>query len=77
MDQTTNSSNTMWYIVGAIVVIALAFWYFSAKPPVEVTPQTPNENTAAAISAEFAQIPDVSVELDQAASASDQAVQGF
>mgnify|MGYP001611542236 CR=1 FL=1 len=67
----------MWYIVGAIIIIALAFWYFSAKSPVEVTPQTPNENTAAAISAEFNQIPDISAELDQAASTSAQAVQAF
>lgn len=67
----------MWYIVGAIIIIALAFWYFSEKPPVEVVPTIPNENTATAISAEFAQIPDISAELDQEASNSAQAVQGF
>lgn len=77
MDQTTQSSNTLWYIVSAVVLIALAFWYFSAKSPTVVTTPTASDNTTAAISSDLSQIPDVSADLDAAAAASAQAVSGF
>lgn len=64
----------MWYIIGAIIIAILAFWYFSAKP----TPvQAPGTNTAAAITSEFNQIADTSAGLDADAAASAQAVSGF
>lgn len=70
----------MWYIVGAVVVIAaLAFWYFSASPvqtPTTST-QTSGDNTAAAISNDFNQISDNTAALDADAAASAQAVSGF
>ncbi|MCX6786642.1 MAG: hypothetical protein NTU85_02405 [Candidatus Kaiserbacteria bacterium] len=77
MDQGLSSK--MWYIIGAVVVIALAFWYFSASPVKAPTAntQTPSDNTTAAISADLNQTSDGSAELDQAAAASAQAVQGF
>lgn len=78
MDQTTNSSNMMWYIVGAIVIIALAFWYFSVSPASPTTStQTSGDNTAAAISADFNQISDNTATLDAEAAASAQTVSGF
>jgi len=78
MDQTTNSSNTMWYIVGAVVIIALAFWYFSASPAKAPTTSTQaSDNTTAAISADLNQTSDGSAELNTAAAASAQAVQSF
>lgn len=82
MNGQTNqgSSSTMWYIIGAIVIIALAFWYFSASPaqsPTATTQQSQNTNTAAAISAEFNQTSDGSAALAQDQAASAQAVSGF
>ncbi|MCR4275879.1 MAG: hypothetical protein NUV90_00630 [Candidatus Parcubacteria bacterium] len=81
MDQTTNSSNTMWYTVGAVVVIALGFWYFygstAPTPGVQPTAVSQSANTTAAIANDLNAVPDVSAELttDQAASA--QTVSGF
>jgi hypothetical protein len=69
----------MWYIIGIVVIIALAFWYFSASPvqaPTTST-QTQSDNTVAAISADLNQTSDGSAELNQAAAASAQVVQGF
>ena len=79
MDQTTNSSNTMWYIIGAVVIIALAFWYFSASPVPSPTAstQTTSDNTATAITAELNQTSDGSAVLNQDAAASAQVVSGF
>lgn len=73
------SSIKMWYIIGIVVIIALAFWYFSASPVQAPTAntQTTSDNTSTAISAEFNQISDGSTELNQAEAASAQAVQGF
>jgi hypothetical protein len=78
MDQTTNS-NTMWYIIGAVVIIALAFWYFSASPAQAPTASTPaaSNTTAAAISAELNQTSDGSAALNQDAAVSAQTVAGF
>lgn len=69
----------MWYIIGAVIIIALAFWYFSASPAQAPTAgtQTQSDNTVAAISADLNQTSDGSAELDQAAAASAQSVQGF
>ncbi|MFA6279052.1 MAG: hypothetical protein WCS97_02870 [Candidatus Paceibacterota bacterium] len=74
-----NSSNKMLYVVGIVIIIALAFWYFSSSPVQAPTSNTQatSDNTTAAISAELSQTSDGSAELDQAAAASAQAVQGF
>lgn len=79
MDQTTQSSGTIWYVIGAIIIIALAFWYFSASPVSAPTAntQTPSDTTTAAIANDFSQIPDSSAALDADAAAAAQAVQGF
>jgi len=77
--------NKTRYIIGAVVVIALAFWYLyplnssvDTVPPETVT-QTPASagNTTAEISAEFEQIADDTAELNQAAASSAQDVQGL
>ena len=69
----------MWYIVGAIVVIALGFWYFygSKAPTPGAQPTAQSANTTAAIANDLNATPDVGAGLtaDQAASA--QAVSGF
>lgn len=90
-----DSPHTMWYVVGAIVIIAgLALWYYSAQSPAAETldrtvgAQTsvgePTETSVlskgtsvADITADFNQTPDDSAELNQAAVASEQNVQGF
>ncbi len=75
------SSATLWYIIGAIVIIALAFWYFSSPATPSTSPtattQTPSDTTTAAISADLNQTSDGSAELTAAQAASAQAVQGF
>lgn len=75
MDPTMQqgSSNKLWYIIGAVVIVALAAWYFAGR---QAAP-APTESTAAAISSEFDQIPDDSAALDQDQAASAQGVQGF
>lgn len=76
----------MWYIVGAIVVIALGFWYFygskaptpGAQPTAVSQTQTQTaDNTTAAIANDLNAVPDVGAGLtaDQAVSA--QTVSGF
>ena len=83
-----SSSNTTWYIVGAVVVIAaFALWYYSAQTPsadmqnsaVEQTQALPlsSGNTTADISTDLTQTLNSSAELDQEVAASIQAVQGF
>lgn len=68
----------MWYIIGAVVIIALAFWYFSASPAQAPTASTQTQSdTVAAISADLNQTSDGSAELNQAAAASAQTVAGF
>ncbi|OGG93148.1 hypothetical protein A2609_02605 [Candidatus Kaiserbacteria bacterium RIFOXYD1_FULL_47_14] len=82
--------NKILYIVGIlIIIVAASYWYFSAKPAqaptttestaVEQTqiPPLASGNTTADISADLNQVPDTSAALDQAATASAQAVQGF
>ena len=82
MDQRTNQSSSIaiWYVIGAVVIIAFAFWYFYGKQTsttdtqstvVEQT-QTPAQssgNTTADISADLNQVTDASVGLDADASA--------
>ncbi len=70
----------MWYVIGAVVIVALAFWYFSASPakaPTASTTQIPSDNTTAAISTALNQTSDGTAELNAAAASSAQAVQGF
>jgi len=81
MDQTNNSSSTVWYIVGALVIVALAFWYFtspkSPSAPAESTAVQAPANTTATISGEFSQTQDNPTALEQDAAASAAAVQSF
>ena len=69
----------MWYIIGAVVVIAaLAFWYFSTtRAPSTTGTETSGDTTTAAISAELNQISDDSGTLEQDSSASAAAVGSF
>lgn len=70
MDQTTNqNSSTKWYAVGAVVIVAFAFWYFYVKQSPDINTQPTESGTTADISADFDQIQDVSAELDADASA--------
>lgn len=81
MDQTTNHDfpTVLWYIVGIIVVIAVAAWYFYGKqtPATNTQPtvveQTQSQtqtsgqasgNTTVDISTELNQIPDTASALD-------------
>ncbi len=76
--QTTESSNTMWYIIGAVIIIAIGLWYFYAPQSMTTsTESTANDTTTAAISADLEQIPDDSAAFNQAAAASAQDVSGF
>ncbi|NNM83750.1 hypothetical protein HKL94_00835 [Candidatus Parcubacteria bacterium] len=74
------SSNKTWYIIGIVIIIALAFWYFSTKSPSTTAPaatgQTTNDSVSA-ISSDLNQIPDDTAALNQAASSSAAAVNGF
>lgn len=71
----------MWYIVGAVVVIALGFWYFygstAPTPGAQPTAVSQSANTTAAIANDLNATPDVGAGLtaDQAVSA--QVVSGF
>ena len=82
--------NKILYIIGILIImVTVAFLYFSAKQAqaptttestaVEQTqiPPLASGNTTADISADLNQVPDTSAALDQAATASAQAVQGF
>lgn len=87
-DMNQSSSNVMWYIVPAAIIIAgLAFWFYSSR----ATP-TPAENTAvdqsqttglssgnsiSDILTDLNQTADDSAALNQAAAASSQDVQSF
>ncbi len=84
-----SSSGRTWYVVGAIVVIAvLALWFFSSSR--SQAPSTPSSaidqtqesplsggNTVADISADLNSAADGSALLDQDAAASASAIQGF
>ena len=90
MDQTPPPSHTngIWYVVGAVVVIALGLWYFYAgQAPATNTQSTAVEqaqipaltggNTTADISTDLSQVPDTSAALDADASASASAISGL
>ena len=73
MDQ--NSPTTVWYIIGAVVIIAaLGFWYYSTQMSPSDT-EILNDSATADISAELDQIPDDSGALEQDAAAA--AIQAF
>ena len=73
------SGNTLWYVVGIVVVVALVAWYFlmpktsapqqqAALPGQPAAPaQLPVNNTTEAIANDFSQIPDDTAALDQQA----------
>lgn len=71
MDQ--NSSSKIWYIVGAIVIIAFAAWYFyEPRMPIdnaESTAALSGGDTTVDISADLDQITNDSSALDQEAAA--------
>ena len=82
------SSNTTWYVVGAVVVIAvLAIWYYLARSPAASTQPSAVEqvqtqplssgNTTLDISADLDQMSDDAALLDQDAAASASAVSDF
>ena len=84
-------ANGVWYAVGAVVIIALGFWYFYGRAPAAGEPagtqasaveqsQIPTlsgGDTTADISADLSQIPDTSAALDADASASASAISGL
>lgn len=77
--QQTMDKKMMWYIVAALVVVALIFWYVSGTQqptPATGTP-TASTNSTAAIAADLNQTSDGSVALSQDGAASAQAVAGF
>lgn len=75
------SSAKMWWIIGGLVVLAVAGWYFyggkTTAPSAQAPTVSQSANTTAAIANELNAVPDVSAGLtaDQAASA--QTVSGF
>lgn len=80
-----DSSNKVWYLIGAAVIIALGLWYFyGVKAPTADTgtsavtevqiPELTGGNTTADISADLSQIPDTSAALDADAAASASAI---
>ena len=81
------SSGKAWYIVGIIVIIALALWYYYGKQMPFAGTESPmgqmevssdaDANTTMDISSDLDQIPDISADLDQDAAAAAQAVQGL
>jgi hypothetical protein len=82
-------SPLVWYVVGAVVVIAVAVWYFYAPTttaPVDTTESTAVEqgqsvttgdSATADLSADLDAISDDSAALNQAAAASAADVSGF
>ena len=85
-------SNGVWYAVGAVVIIALGFWYFygtrvpvteeSAGAQASTVEQTQMPtltagDTTADISADLSQIPDDSAALDADASAAANDISGL
>lgn len=70
----------MWYVVAAVVIAALAFWYYAGKGNMNTQnlgTQNPSDNSAAAINADFNSTPDGSTALASDQSASAQAVSSF
>ncbi len=84
MDYQKSSKKT-WYIIGIVIIVALAFWYFSTKSSSTTTgPTTAGQtqtsvanNSVSAISSDLNQIPDDTAALSQAASTSAAAVSSF
>lgn len=83
-----NSSVKLWWIVGAIAILAVAGWYFYPKQAAAPGPQASSGeppqaatvgsgDTVADISADLAATPDDSAALNAAAAASAADVQGF
>lgn len=86
-------SNGLWYVVGAVVIIALGLWYFyGTKAPavenqtagtqastIEQTqiPPLAGGNTTADISANLNQVPDTSAALNADATAAANAISGL
>ena len=80
-------SMKMWWIVGVVVVLAFAGWYFYGGKVSTGTEPSPTEqatipalsggDTTADISADLNATPDTSAALDADAAASAQAVSGF
>ncbi len=86
MDQ--GSLNNRWYIIGVVVVVVAALWYFYGRQAptagtetsaVEQTqiPTLTGGDTTADISADFSQIPDTSAALDADASAAANDISGL
>lgn len=65
--ENRSGSPALWYVLGALVLAAiLAFWYYGQSGT-----QNPEDNTAAAISAEFEKGADAGAALDQDAAAAE------
>ena len=75
-----------WYVIGALVIIALALWYVYGKqtPAAELPPSVATQtqdapltagDTTADISADLNQTADTSAALDADAAAASQAIQ--
>lgn len=91
--QDGSSSNTVWYVIGAVVVVAvLALLYFyEIKDPIATDDQAPvaeqqeqaaapaltSGNTTSDISADINQTPDTSSELEAETAASAAVIQGL
>ena len=76
-----------WYIIGIVVVIALALWYAYGRTPATNTwssslgqteaPALSSGDTTADIASDLSQTPDTSAALNADAAASAQAVQSL
>lgn len=73
-----NSSKGMWYLIGALIIVALALWYFyggqtpSAKAPTTEEAPLPDlstGDTTADIASDLNETPDISADLEAAAAA--------
>lgn len=88
MDQTTNQSSAKWYAVGAVVIVAFAFWYFYMKqsPAINTQPTAVEQvqtlelsggNTTADITTDLNQVSDSSAALNADATAAANALKGL
>lgn len=73
-----NSSKGMWYLIVALVIVALALWYFYGKGATTVEAPTTEEaplpdlsagDTTADIASDLNETPDISADLEAAAAA--------
>lgn len=76
----------MWYLIGALAVIALALWYFYGQqassveaPTVEETqiPDLSVGDTTADIASDLGETPDASADLEAAAAAAAAEIQNL